>query len=153
MLWRYDGNRAPSAVHRFRDITRGYQGDAVSRMAEREITTGTSPTTFDPDGYVTRAQAATFMYRYVGEPLPGAAVTTADCLRELRLALIVGGLTPAEAACAAPYLTDWSVDYLLAIVSGEIDPTLDFDLLATVALIAPRCLTPERVSDLSRLFL
>ena len=37
-------------------------------MANNEITTGTSPTTFAPDETLRRAQAATFLHRLKGEP-------------------------------------------------------------------------------------
>ena len=39
-------------------------GAAVAWMAGSEITTGTSPTTFSPDRPVTRAEVATFLYRF-----------------------------------------------------------------------------------------
>ena len=42
--------------------------DAVAWMKEMGITTGTSRTRFSPDGTVTRAQAAAFLWRFAGEP-------------------------------------------------------------------------------------
>ena len=42
--------------------------DAVAWMVEMEITTGTSPTTFEPHRSVTRGEVATFLYRAAGEP-------------------------------------------------------------------------------------
>ena len=36
------------------------------------VTTGTSPTTFAPAEFVTRAQMATFLWRMCGEPAPAA---------------------------------------------------------------------------------
>ncbi|MGB1681394.1 MAG: S-layer homology domain-containing protein, partial [Acidimicrobiales bacterium] len=41
-------------------------------MAHEEITTGTSPGFFSPRDAVTRAQAATFIWRFAGEPAPEA---------------------------------------------------------------------------------
>ena len=37
-------------------------------MVQFDITTGTSPTTFDPDADVTRGQLATFLWRVAGKP-------------------------------------------------------------------------------------
>ncbi|MEM9464816.1 MAG: S-layer homology domain-containing protein [Actinomycetota bacterium] len=42
--------------------------DAVGWLAWAEITTGTAPGVFSPDGVVTRAQMATFLHRFAGEP-------------------------------------------------------------------------------------
>lgn len=66
-LHRYEG--APSAPpHGFSDVTAGWQQAAVSWLAAAGITTGTSSATFSPDGYVTRGQLATFLYRHAGTP-------------------------------------------------------------------------------------
>ncbi len=153
MLWRYAGSPAPGAPHDFRDVTRAYQQDAVSWMADTGVTTGTSASTFGPDGDVTRAQAATFLYRFAGEPEVVFDGEDTDCLRPMRLALMVGGLTRTEAACAAPHLIPWDIDYLAAAAVGAIDVSGDWDLLFTVALIGRECMTPERVEQLTRLFL
>ena len=59
----------PSApAHNFADVVAGWQQEAVSWMAHQRITTGTTPTTFDPDGTLTRAHLVTFLYRYQGKP-------------------------------------------------------------------------------------
>ena len=42
--------------------------EAVVWMLENEITQGTTPTTFSPDRTLTRAQFATFLWRFAGEP-------------------------------------------------------------------------------------
>lgn len=42
--------------------------EAVAWMVGADITTGTSATTFSPDRNVTRAEVATFLHRYAGEP-------------------------------------------------------------------------------------
>ena len=47
-----------------------YYRDAVIWAAENGITTGTSATTFDPNGVCTRAQAVTFLWRVAGKPAP-----------------------------------------------------------------------------------
>ena len=61
-------NPLPGDSHSFTDVTDAAQDDAISWMANNEITTGTSPTTFAPDDTLTRAQAATFLHRLEGEP-------------------------------------------------------------------------------------
>ena len=66
-LWRLaDEPSAP--VHPFVDVHADWQQGSVSWAADRGITTGTSPTTFDPDDTLTRAHLVTFLYRYRGEP-------------------------------------------------------------------------------------
>lgn len=153
MLWRYAGSPAASAPHDFDDVVRPYQQGAVSWLAETGVTTGTSPTTFDPDGKVTRAQAATFLHRYAGEPEVVFDGEKVACTRPMRLALMASGLTRTEAMCAAPYLMSWDIDYLLAAAAGEIDVAGDWDLLFTVAHVGRECMTPDRVAQLTRLFL
>ena len=66
-LWRLaDQPAAPS--HSFSDVHAGWQQGPVSWMLDRGITTGTTPTTFSPDNPSTRAQLATFLYRYNNKP-------------------------------------------------------------------------------------
>ena len=69
-VWIYNMENQPDAGegHPFTDVTDASQDDAVSWMADNEITTGTSPTTFAPDETLRRAQVATFLYRLKGEP-------------------------------------------------------------------------------------
>ena len=67
-LHNLEGQPAPAAAHSFADVTDAAQHDAISWMAETEITTGTSPTTFAPDDTLTRAQAAAFLHRLADEP-------------------------------------------------------------------------------------
>ena len=66
-LWRLDGKPAAPA-HPFVDVHASWQQGSVSWAADLGITTGTSPTTFDPNGPLTRAHLVTFLYRYQGEP-------------------------------------------------------------------------------------
>ena len=58
----------PGLVHSFTDVTDASQDDAISWMANTEITTGKSPTTFAPDETLTRAEAATFLHRLADKP-------------------------------------------------------------------------------------
>ncbi len=70
----------PSAPpHSFGDVVAGWQQDSVSWMAHTGITTGTSPTTFAPEGTLTRAQLVTFLYRYQGEPEVTVSASTPYC--------------------------------------------------------------------------
>ena len=70
----------PSAPpHNFSDVVAGWQQDSVSWMAHTGITTGTSPTTFAPEGTLTRAQLVTFLYRYQGEPEVTVSASTPHC--------------------------------------------------------------------------
>ena len=53
----------------FTDVPAGaYYEDAVVWAVGRNITTGTSATTFNPNGSCTRAQAVTFLWRAAGSP-------------------------------------------------------------------------------------
>ena len=55
----------------FRDVKQGdYYYDAVKWAVEKDITEGTSATTFSPDASCTRAQMVTFLWRAAGSPAP-----------------------------------------------------------------------------------
>ena len=47
-----------------------YYYDAVLWAVEKNVTAGTTPTTFSPDSTCTRAQTVTFLWRAMGEPKP-----------------------------------------------------------------------------------
>ncbi len=58
-----------AAIAGFGDVAPGrYYTDAVQWMVDSDITTGTSPSCFSPDGLVTRGQLAAFLWRVEGEP-------------------------------------------------------------------------------------
>lgn len=69
-LWRAAGKPAPRGAHNpFRDVKPdAYYYTAVLWAVERGITDGTSATTFSPDAACNRAQVATFLHRYHGQP-------------------------------------------------------------------------------------
>ena len=69
-VWIYNMENRPDVgdPHSFSDVTDASQDDAVSWMANNEITTGKSPTTFAPDDTLTRAEAATFLHRLASKP-------------------------------------------------------------------------------------
>lgn len=147
LLWRYAGRPTPSAGHDFGDVVKSYQQTAVAWLAETGITVGTSSTTFSPDGRMTRAEAATFLHRFMGEPSVGRDAVTAvsSCPIPIRALLEESGLTSAEARCAAGHLRQYEVDDLTAVLDG--DAPLGLDLLASIAMIAgDGCVAPERYS-------
>jgi hypothetical protein len=68
LVHRLAGEPAGAPPHPFIDVVKGWQQLPVSWMADEEITTGTSPTTFSPEDTVTRGQLAAFFYRFKGSP-------------------------------------------------------------------------------------
>jgi len=77
-LWRLMGSPAPSGPSGFADVPEGqYYTDAVAWAKESGITVGMTPTTFGPDGMVSRGVMATFLWRLAGEP-PGTFGVFAD---------------------------------------------------------------------------
>lgn len=152
-LWRYAGEPAPVEGHPFRDVTRSYQNDAIAWMAENDITTGTSPTTFSPDGSMTRAEAATFLFRFIAPARPSITELTSDalCLQWYRDLVIDAGLTVTEAACVAPHLTDLDRDHLVAVVAGAVP--IDGSLIPVLAdIIAAGCISAERQATIIAIF-
>ncbi len=79
ILWRFEGSPVPNTSANFEDVAEDapYR-DAVDLLAEYEVTTGTSPTTFSPDMTLTRAQASTFLWRFTGKPEPNVDSTFED---------------------------------------------------------------------------
>ncbi len=62
---------APTGKNPFIDVPAGaYYEDAVVWAVGKNITTGMSATTFDPNGSCTRAQIVTFLWRAAGSPEP-----------------------------------------------------------------------------------
>ena len=66
----WDG--AASNGQPFVDVHSGWQQLPVAWLVANDITTGTGPSTFSPSDLVTRAQAATFIWRLAGSPAPPA---------------------------------------------------------------------------------
>ena len=64
-LWRADGSPNPtSTTNPFKDVPAGkYYAKAVLWALENGVTTGKTPTTFNPDGECTSAHVVTFLYR------------------------------------------------------------------------------------------
>ena len=65
VLWRMEGAPTANSANPFADVAAGtWYTDAVVWANDAGIVNGTSATTFDPDGSVTREQIATILYRY-----------------------------------------------------------------------------------------
>ena len=63
-LWRAEGRPQASGTNPFADVASGqYYYSAVLWAVSKNITQGTSATTFSPDNPCTRAQIVTFLYR------------------------------------------------------------------------------------------
>ena len=77
-LWRL-ANRPDAAAHSFVDVLSGWQQGPVSWMASTGIATGTSDSTFSPDGTLTRAELITFLYRYNNSPPVTVGPDTPTC--------------------------------------------------------------------------
>lgn len=151
LLWRYAGEPTPAAESSFGDVLAPYQFTAVDWMAEQGITTGTTATTFAPNATITRAEAATFLHRFV-DPQPVAAVeNTVSCTRPTRLALGSVGFTALEAECAVPFLVDFDVTELVDVAQDRTPAS--FELIVAAVGVANNCLTLDRVADFSRIFL
>ena len=66
-------------VNPFADVAdSAYYVDAVEWMLKREVTQGTTDTTFSPNLNCTRAQIVTFLWRAAGSPAPKGTVSFAD---------------------------------------------------------------------------
>ena len=72
-LWRAAGEPEPASDNNpFGDVSaKNYYYKAVLWAVEKNVTTGTSPTTFSPSATCTRAQIVTFLWRYNGAPKQG----------------------------------------------------------------------------------
>ena len=70
MLWRAAGEPVPTTtVNPFTDVAESdWYYSAVLWAVEKGITNGISTTEFDPYGITNRAQAVTFLWRWLGEP-------------------------------------------------------------------------------------
>ena len=65
ILYRLEGTPAVTGTTAFTDVAAGqYYADAVAWAAQNGIVSGTSATTFSPDGVITREQMAAILYRY-----------------------------------------------------------------------------------------
>ena len=66
-LYRFAGEKTDAVVP-FEDVEVGaYYEEAVQWAVSKEVTKGTSETTFEPESPCTRAQIVTFLYRAMAE--------------------------------------------------------------------------------------
>jgi hypothetical protein len=86
LLWRIAGRPVATTQTRFPDVTKSWQREAVAWSEESGIALGRSPSTFDPDAAVTRAELVTFIWRSRGRPSGPSdlvAVAPRHCLVEI----------------------------------------------------------------------
>ena len=68
-MWRSNGQPTPTTTATFDDVASdATYVTAVNWLAEQEITLGCTTTTYCPDGTVTRAEMAAFLWRLEGRP-------------------------------------------------------------------------------------
>ena len=73
------GVSVPNTVSKFSDVKEtDYFADAVQWAVERNITSGTSKTTFSPNATCSKAQILTFLWHANGSPEPTAATPFTD---------------------------------------------------------------------------
>ena len=73
------GVSVPNTVSKFSDVKEtDYFADAVQWAVERNITSGTSKTTFSPNATCSKAQILTFLWHANGSPEPTAATHFTD---------------------------------------------------------------------------
>lgn len=78
-LWRLMGEPSPATPATFSDVSPGlFYSDAVAWLADTGVTSGVTPTSFDPEGQVNRAQMATFLWRLMGSPTGTPAADFGD---------------------------------------------------------------------------
>lgn len=76
ILYRIEGQPSVNITNPFTDVKKGsYYYDAVLWAYKNDIVTGTTKTTFSPDGAVTREQIAAILYRYAGSPKTSGTLT------------------------------------------------------------------------------
>lgn len=82
-LWKAAGSPEPKQTGtNFTDLPGGSTAKAMLWVAEQNITSGTSDTTFSPETTCTRAQMAAFLYRYAGSPAVSGTCAFADVSAE-----------------------------------------------------------------------
>ena len=95
-LWRLMGRPAAGATESFDDVAAdAWYRAAVGWLAAAGVTTGVTPTMFNPDGSVTRAQMAAFLWRLMGRPAAGATESFDDVAADAWYRAAVGWLAAA----------------------------------------------------------
>ncbi len=118
-LWRFSGTPSSTSAGSLTDVAaNSWYAQAVNWMVETGITTGTTPTTFEPDRQVSRAQAATFLWRLAGTPTGAPSSNFTDT---------GGGIWYSNAV-------DWMVDH--GITTGTTPTTFEPEAGLTRAQLA-----------------
>ena len=79
LLYRMAGEPEVKEPATFTDVKEGeWYADAIAWAEDEKIVNGMTPTTFEPNSKVTRAQLVTMLYRMVGEPEVKEAATFTD---------------------------------------------------------------------------
>ena len=79
LLYRMAGEPEVEEPATFTDVKEGaWYADAVAWAEDQKIVDGMTPTTFEPNGKVTRAQLVTMLYRMIGEPGVGFTSSFTD---------------------------------------------------------------------------
>ena len=104
MLYRMAGEPKVEKASSFTDVKEGkWYSDAIAWAEANKIVNGMTPTTFEPDGKITRAQLVTMLYRMVGEPTVEKAASFTDvkagtwysnAIAWAEASKIVNGMTP-----------------------------------------------------------
>ena len=92
----------------FTDLGGSVHTDAINALANLQVITGKTPTTFDPDGLATRAQTASIVARTLPEGLPAnppdaftddeGATAHEGAINALAAVGIISGVTPSQYA-------------------------------------------------------
>ena len=78
-MWNSKGEPTPTTTATFEDVPAGATyATAVDWLAEQKVTLGCTTTTYCPDGTVTRAEMATFLWRLEGSPAGSAPAGFTD---------------------------------------------------------------------------
>lgn len=122
ILYRVAGKPSVKSVSNpFNDVKSGsYYYDAVLWAYKNNIVTGTSATTFNPNGAVTREQIAAILYRYAGSPKTTGTLT--------------GYTDKNKVSTYATTAMEWAVKN--GIITGKSASTLDPAGLGTRAEVA-----------------
>ncbi len=133
-LYRLVGEPTGAPVNPFLDVPRAaFYAEAVDWFHWREITTGTSPTTFSPDRIVTRAEVVTFLYRLNIKSV--GLIDPADI--DLGFSTVLSGLSSPVTAATDPITGDVFIagqSGLLYRVPVKGDGSPDWAAGATVVL-------------------
>ncbi len=117
-LWRIE-NEPDAPAHTFNDVHSGWQQGPVSWMSHRNITTGTSATTFSPDAPLTRAHLVTFLWRYQNRPAVTIDPYSPPCRADDAAAF-------AERICPGSTRIEWGALGCLAFLPPPLEEPYEF---------------------------